>query len=131
MFPSVAVADRVTFSGELEIRGTDTFTGEENAMNVVEAIEALRENAEYLHEPVPMTIFRQTPEETQEALGYPNPTEDLQARDDQEWRDLIGQETDEMEAALVLMCWINDRAQALTEHEGIEELHAAGQSLTE
>lgn len=86
-------------------------------MSVEEAIKALQENAEYLSYDVPTKIFEQSVDDTASALMSSRGEEDYQRRTNEEWSDLIGEEIDPLEAAKLLLDWIDDRAQALTEFE--------------
>jgi hypothetical protein len=86
-------------------------------MTVEEAIRALRENAEYLSYDVPPRIFEQSVNDTASALMCSCAEENYQRRTNEEWSELIKEEDDPLEAAKLVLDWIDDRAQALTNSE--------------
>ena len=80
---------------------------------------------------IPAHLLEQTPETILEALRFPTKAQSYQDRSDQEWANLIQAEHDPIQGALLMMDWIEDRGQALTELDGVTEVHQAHQSLTE
>lgn len=87
-------------------------------MNVPQALEALIENQEQLDPPA--ILCRQSPGESLAALMQAE-HEEMQARTNQEWRELISEESDPMQAARLILEWISDKAQARERDEGYEE----------
>jgi hypothetical protein len=91
-------------------------------MTVEEAIKALQENAECFSYDVPPKIFEQSAEDTASILMFSRTQgdrtqEDYQRRTNEEWSELVQEESDPLHVAKLLLDWINDRAQALTEFE--------------
>jgi hypothetical protein len=80
-------------------------------MTVEESIRALQEKAEYFSYDVPPKIFEQSVEDTASTLMFSRAEEDYQRRTNEEWSE---EEDDPLEAAKLVLDWIDDRAQALT-----------------
>ncbi len=86
-------------------------------MNVVQAIQALREHSDQLQDPLPEALFRREIPALVESLRDME-VEELQHRSTQEWEDLLAEESDPLEAAKLVLDWIADKAQARQKEEG-------------
>ena len=78
-------------------------------MTVQKALEALKENADQLQE-VPSRILDQDDQDSLRAL-MSTYGEDEQQRSNQEWLRLIQAEDDPLEAAKLVLDWLEDKAQ--------------------
>ena len=99
-------------------------------MTVEKALEALKENEYQLHE-IPEQVLQLPVSELVQMLMSPK-TEELQRRSNEEWVDLIKEGSDPLEAAKLVLDWVNEKVQAGVEQEGIwEARHDRYQSLTD
>jgi hypothetical protein len=99
-------------------------------MTVEKALEALKEDEYQLHE-IPEQFLQLPVGELVQMLMSPK-TEELQRRSNEEWVDLIKEDSDPLEAAKLVLDWFDDKVQAGVEQEGIwEARHDRYQSLTD
>ena len=98
-------------------------------MTTLQALHALKENAEDLQYDIPTFFFLDSDEVLLDYLLDPEREEEGQRRDNEEWQELIKEETDPIEAAALLMDWMADRRRARIEREGEEEREAAGERI--
>lgn len=94
-------------------------------MNVPKALEALIENQEQLNPPE--MLCRQTPGQNVQAL-MDSQNEDLQQRTNAEWKALVEQESDPLEAAKLILDWLQDKVNARIKQEGYAEEASAPES---
>lgn len=90
-------------------------------MTVQKAIEALQENDENFSYDVPTKIFEQSTDETMRALAFAGAEEEYQQRSNEEWAELIRKENDPLEAAKLVLDWINNKAFAWEKWKSREE----------
>ncbi len=91
-------------------------------MNVAQSIQALRENEENLPDPLPLNLLTWAIPRVVAMLRDPEPeVEELQNRSNQEWEDLLKEESEPREAGLLLLEWLKDKAQAREKLAGYEE----------